>query len=123
VIDSSTATDHTPVSGSPHGDVAPGAHEARPRERQQFGGALGCVALADPAEVEPVSALELDPLPLDDDSATALGGRRRVAVRRDVVERPVVPRLDEGVVDGRVEATTGALPRIDGEPHDLGQVG
>ena len=49
-------------------------------------------------------------------------GRAR---RRKVeeLERAVIARVDEGIVDGRVEATAGALAGLDGRLDELEQVG
>ena len=42
---------------------------------------------------------------------------------RDELERAVVPRFDEGVVDGRIESATGGATGFDGRLGELEQVG
>ena len=60
--------------------------------------------------------LELDRPPGDPDRTAAAGdGAPRSSVGCDVLERPVVAGGDERVVDGRVEPSSGPLPRVERE--------
>ena len=115
---------HTSALGcAAHGDVPAGVDEARSGERETLGHALGREALADAAEVELVSVLQLDPPAGDDDAAPARGGRVAAGcVGSDLVERPVVPGRDERSMDGRVEDAARALSCRDRQLDDLGEI-
>ena len=119
---SSTATAHVPWAGTPRTATSPPALTRHgPGKGEQLRDTFGREAFADPAEVEAVAGLELDPAAVDGDArrrtAADVTGVRRV--RFDLVERAVVAGGDERVVDGRIETTTGPLARGERELRRL----
>ena len=106
------------------GDVSAGVHEAGPGRREDLGGALARVALADAAEVDSHAAVEPDDAVLHPNPRGCRSRRGRALRRRGKeLERAVVAGGEERVVDGDVEAAAGALLRSERELDDAQEVG
>ena len=60
-----------PGASAADGDIAAGVDETGPGGGEDVGGALGCVALADPAQIEPGAVFELDASAYDGHASAA----------------------------------------------------
>ena len=112
------------------GEIAAGVDEAGADDGEELGDAVDGVALADPAEVEAGAGLQLDRRARRRERAPPQRGggspADRGRVRSHGVERAVVARGHDGVVDGRVEPAAGRLAGLERElddPHEVGARG
>ena len=114
-LDRHRAVDADRPRSAAHGDVTAGVDEAGAGLREQLGRPVDRIALPDPAEVEADTRVELDSRADQPDAAAAAGGACCPGgVSWHELERAVVARRDDGVVNGRVEASVRSVRALRG---------